>query len=192
MEKQKKQMLFMLILVVLMLAAYLEIRFLNQKQGEKEAAKEAAETIRVTENKATAITEFSYLIDGERLSFTKQGNEWTYDGDAAIDIDENKFETLLEKAVDITAEEEITEYENLSEYGLEEPANVIVFATKDEETIICVGNKNEITGQYYLKTDKCDTVYVVESSMANGFDMTIEQLRAEAEETEDIETTETE
>lgn len=184
MEKQKKQLLVLLVLLILLILAYIGISFYNTSKEEEEAEQAEAETIHVTSLSVSDITEFSYVLDGETLSFTKNGSDWSYDADQSIDIDEDVLETLLEKAADITSTEEVTEYDNLADFGLEEPANVISLTTEEATTTIYVGSENEVTGDYYLMLADGDTIYVVDSTVATGFNKTIEDLTAEPEDTE--------
>ena len=97
MQKQKKQMIVLVILLILLILAYIGVHFYSKKQEEKENAKEEAEKIQVTDLEVSDITQFSYVLDGTTLSFTKNGTEWTYDGDQSVDIDESALETLLNK-----------------------------------------------------------------------------------------------
>lgn len=184
MEKQKKQLLVLLVLLILLILAYIGISFYNTSKEEEKAEQAEAETIHVTSLSVSDITEFSYVLDGETLSFTKNGSDWSYDADQSIDIDEDVLETLLEKAADITSTEEVTEYDNLADFGLEEPANVISLTTEEAITTIYVGSENEVTGDYYLMLADGDTIYVVDSTVATGFNKTIEDLTAEPEDTE--------
>ena len=184
MEKQKKQLLVLLVLLILLILAYIGISFYNTSKEEEEAEQAEAETIHVTSLSVSDITEFSYVLDGETLSFTKNGSDWSYDADQSIDIDEDVLETLLEKTADITSTEEVTEYDNLADFGLEEPANVISLTTEEATTTIYVGSENEVTGDYYLMLADGDTIYVVDSTVATGFNKTIEDLTAEPEDTE--------
>lgn len=184
MEKQKKQLLVLLVLLILLILAYVGISFYNTSKEEEEAEQAEAETIHVTSLSVSDITKFSYVLDGETLSFTKNGSDWSYDADQSIDIDEDVLETLLEKTADITSTEEVTEYDNLADFGLEEPANVISLTTEEATTTIYVGSENEVTGDYYLMLADGDTIYVVDSTVATGFNKTIEDLTAEPEDTE--------
>lgn len=184
MEKQKKQLLVLLVLLILLILAYIGISFYNTSKEEEEAEQAEAETIHVTSLSVSDITKFSYVLDGETLSFTKNGSDWSYDADQSIDMDEDAVETLLEKAVDITSTEEVTEYDNLADFGLEEPANVILLTTEEATITIYVGSENEVTGDYYLMLADGDAIYVVDSTVATGFNKTIEDLTAEPEDTE--------
>lgn len=44
--------------------------------------------------------------------------------------------------------------------------------------------RNAITNEYYLKTGDSDTIYVVDSAPATGFDKSVEDLTAKADDTE--------
>lgn len=186
MRKQRIQILTLLAVVVLLCAAYAGIRYYNEKQEKKEEEAEKAETISVTDLEVSDITKFSYRLEGQQLCFSKDGDNWKYDGDTSLDMDEDAIETMLSKAVEVTAEEAVTEYENLEDFGLETPANTIAITTENGETVLYIGNQNEITNQYYLKTADSDTVYLVGSAVATGFNKSIDELTAE-EETETAE-----
>lgn len=190
MKKQKIQIITLLAAVVLLCAAYAGIRYYNNRQEEKEAEKEKAETITVTDFEVSDITKFSYQLEGQTLSFTKEGENWHYDGDSSVDIDEDAVETLLSKAVNVTAEETVTEYDTLADFGLETPSNTITITTEEGNTTLLIGNQNEITNQYYLKKADSDVIYLVGSAVATGFNKTVEDLTAEEEETETEEPTE--
>ena len=184
MQKQKKQMIVLVILLILLILAYIGVHFYSKKQEEKENAKEEAEKIQVTDLEVSDITQFSYVLDGTTLSFTKNGTEWTYDGDQSVDIDESALETLLNKASAITASDEVTEYDDLADFGLDDPANTVTLKTDSGLTTIYIGSQNEITNEYYLKTGDSDTIYVVDSAPATGFDKRVEDLTAKADDTE--------
>ena len=184
MKKQKIQIITLLAAVVLLCAAYAGIRYYNNRQEEKEAEKEKAETITVTDFEVSDITKFSYQLEGQTLSFTKEGENWHYDGDSSVDIDEDAVETLLSKAVNVTAEETVTEYDTLADFGLETPSNTITITTEEGNTTLFIGNQNEITNQYYLKKADSDIIYLVGSAVATGFNKTVEDLTAEEGETE--------
>ena len=144
----------------------------------------------MTDFEVSDITKFSYQLEGQTLSFTKEGENWHYDGDSSVDIDEDAVGTLLSKTVNVTAEETVTEYDTLADFGLEIPSNTITITTEEGDTTLFVGNQNEITNQYYLKKADSDVIYLVDSAVATGFNKTAEDLTAEEEETETEEITE--
>lgn len=190
MPKQKKQLVVLLAVLLVLGISYACIHIYNQKQKEKE--EDETESIAVTELDASQVTQFSYIQDGVTLSFTKNGTKWQYDADGGIDIDEDGIETMIEKASGIIATDEITEYDDLTQYGLEEPSNVITMTRAEGITTLYIGTQNEMTSEYYVKTGDSDSVYVVDGTTVSGFDKTVEELTAaeETEATENIESTE--
>lgn len=193
MEKQKKQFAVLLAVLVVMILVYLGIRFYNQKAEEKETAEEEAETVTVTDFDTDDVTAFSYQLNGETLSFTKDGDNWFYDGDVTLDLDESVVTTMLSAASNLTTTDVLDEYDSLADYGLDAPENTITITTSDGVITLMVGSSNEITGDYYMMTGDSDTVYLISSSLSSSFGKTVEELIAEEEETEateEVETTE--
>ncbi len=188
MEKQKRQFTVVLAVLVVLVLVYFGIRFYNQKKEEREEEQEAAETITVTDFDVKDVTAFSYQLDGQTLSYTKEGEDWLYDGDNTLDLDEDVVETMLSSADSLTAEEALEEYDSLADYGLDTPANTIVITTPDGTTTLLVGNSNEITGEYYVMKEGSDDVYLVGTALDNTFGKAVEDL-LEEEETEDTEET---
>lgn len=188
MEKQKKQVLILTVLLLVLVIAYLAIHIYNGKQEEKESAKEEAEKIYITNDAVEDITAFSYVLTGETLSFAKSGDEWIYDGDTSCNLDESVIETMLGKVASITADECLSEPESLDSYGLDAPSGQITLTTDEETVTLFIGNRNAITGSYYLKKDGDDKVYLVSSTVASACTKNISDLLTE----EDTETEEPE
>ena len=187
MEKQKKQVLILAVLLLVLVVAYFAIHIYNGKQEEKESAKEEAEKIYVTNDAVEDITAFSYVLDGETLSFTKSGDEWTYDGDTSCNLDESVIETMLGKIASITADECLSD-----SYGLDAPSGQVTLTTDEQTVTLFIGNRNAITGSYYLKIDGDDKVYLVSSTVATACTKSISDLLAEEDtETEEPEEAET-
>ena len=185
MQKQKKQFIVILIFLLVLVAVFAGVRAFNQSRDEKEAEQEAAEEIIVVDLETSDITAFSYQLDGETLSFIKNGENWNYDGDSSIDLDEDKVETILSYAASLTADEAFDSEVAIEDYGLSEPSNSIVLKTAEKEIRLSIGEKNELLGGYYLQTNDSDKIYLVSSSIATQFSKTIDDLTAEEEETEE-------
>ena len=182
MRKQQKQMLGMLVLLVILVAAYFGVRAYNDKQEEKEAAEGV---VTVTDFTTDEVTRFSYTLDGEVYSYTKDGESWTWDGDTALDLQESMVKTMLNAVAGLTASEEMTEYEALSDYGLEEPSAAISVTTDAGTTTLYVGNKNDITGTYYVKCSNSESVYLISKNLSSTFSKLPEDMIVE-EETEEV------
>lgn len=186
MQKQRKQFIITIVILLVLLLAYIGIHVYNQKQEEKKEKEEKENEITVTALDTDAITSFSYQVSGETLSFTKNGDEWSYDQDTSLDLDEDVVNGMLEKAAALTAEDSFDDYDSLTDYGLDQPSNTITLTTKDSTTTLYLGNQNAMTSQYYLMTGDGETVYVVDNTIATTFSKTVDTLVKE----EDTETEE--
>lgn len=187
MKRQKKQLLLLVIVLLLLLLAYIGIRFYNQKQEENDAKEKETETVQVTEIDTSEITHFSYQQDGNTLSFTKEGEDWIFDADSSVSLDASAIESMLSVAGSLNATEEITEYENEAAYGLDAPANTITLTDEKGTITLYLGNENAISGGYYLKTSNSGTIYLVGDEIVSVFSKSVEELTAEADETEETE-----
>lgn len=184
MEKQKKQFIVVLILLVVAVAAYLILHVYNDKKEAKEEAEEDADTITITDFDTDDVTAFSYQLNGETLSFTKDGDNWLYDGDTSLDLDEGSITSMLSAVSNLTTEEALEEYDSLSDYGLDTPSNTITVTTADGTITLLAGNQNEITNSYYMMTGDSDTVYLISTDLNSTFGSAVDDLIAEEEETE--------
>lgn len=188
MKRQKKQFVVILIALAVVLVATIGMKTYNKNQEEKETAEEEASTIYISQVQTDSITSFSYEIGEVTYSFTKDGEDWIYDGDSSVDIDEDAVETMLNSLEALTATDEIN-CEDLSEYGLEEPSDVISYTTDSGSVTLSVGNKNDMLGSYYVMTGEDGKVYLTNTSLADVFSKTPEELTA-SEDTESVENTE--
>ena len=191
MKKQKKQFLGMLLILAVLAAAYGGIHVYNQKQEKKEAGEEA-EKLTVADFKTDDVTAFSYVLGGQVYAYTKTDGEWTWDGDISLTLDTSQIDAMLDAVTGLTAESEITDGEDLAQYGLENPSGIITLNTADGTTTLQLGDKNAVTGQYYLKVAESDKIYLVSRDLSGTFSKTPQELlkEKETEETESVDATE--
>ena len=185
MHKQKKQFIIILVLLVICVVAYIGICIYNDKQAEKTAAKEEAATIHITDMDVEDVTAFSYIYNEETISFVKEDDTWYDENDRSISIDQDAIETMLTTAVAITTTDAITDYDDTSEYGIDNPSTVITITTADGTTTLTIGSENSMLSQYYLMKDGDDSLYLVESSVYTVFQKSVEDLIATEETTEE-------
>ena len=188
MKKQKIQFIILLIVLAVLIAATFGMKWYNKNKEEEKAAEEEVATIYISKVDTDSITAFSYEVNQVTYSFTKNGDSWTYDGDTSIDIDADAINTMLDTFSSLTATDEIT-YDDLSDFGLDNPTDLVTYTTADGSTTIYVGNKNDMLGSYYVMTGEDSKVYLTETSLADKFSKTIEELTV-TEDTESVESTE--
>lgn len=191
MKKQKKQLIMLAGVLAICLVAYFRIGYYNDLQEEKEAEEVTNNIIYVTDFDYDEVTSFSYLYEDATYSYTKEGDNWFYDGDNTLDMDESEIKTVLYYAGCVTADEKLTEYDDLSSYGFDKPTNIISLTVNGEELVIKIGAENEMLGLYYLVVEGNDNLYLVDDSLLSNFEITYADLEYVPEETETESGTET-
>ncbi len=185
MKKQKKQLIALCILLLVCIVAWVCLTKWNKSQEQKKQEEEEASKVTVTDIATEDVNAFSYQYNNETLSFVKEDGTWYYEADKSIALDRDAVETLAATAAQLTAEQEIKDYEDLSEYGLDTPSNTITLTTDKGTTTLLVGNKNDMLSQYYVKTDQSDSIYLAGSAIYSAYQKGIEDLTA-AESTTEI------
>ena len=93
---------------------------------------------------------------------------------------------LLGNATSITASKKFDSDADTSDFGLDEPQNVVKLSTADKTYTITIGEKNAMLGEYYIKVN--DDVYLSSTTILGTIPDSIDDMIA----TEDSESTETE
>ena len=112
--------------------------------------------------------------------------QWVCDNDTSLKINTSKVTSLLGNATSITASKKFDSDADTSDFGLDEPQNVVKLSTADETYTITIGEKNAMLGEYYIKVN--DDVYLSSNTIIGTIPDSIDDMVA----TEDSESTETE
>jgi uncharacterized membrane protein len=193
MKKQKIQFIVILIVLAVLIAATFGMKWYNKNKEEEKTAEEEASTIYISKVDVDTITAFSYEVDHVTYTFTKDGDTWTYDGDTSLDMDEEAIDSMLATLSSLTAIEEISDYTDLKEFGFDQPEDLISYTTSEGSVSLFVGNKNDTLNAYYIISADGGSIYLTETSLADAFSKTIEDLTVteDTESTENAEGTET-
>lgn len=176
MNGQKKQFIGICVLVVLCVAAYFGLKTYNAKTAEKEQKEADSKKIEAVSIDTEKVKSFSYQLNGATITFEKDGDTWYYQSDQSINIDEDKVSTMLAAVAEVTAEEKLENVEDISEYGFDNPTNVLTFTMEDGTRTITIGMQNEITSQYYIMDNNSNAIYIVDSSISTAFSKSIEDM----------------
>lgn len=119
-------------------------------------------------------------------SSTDDDDQWVCDNDTSLKINTSKVTSLLGNATSITASKKFDSDADTSDFGLDEPQNVVKLSTADETYTITIGEKNAMLGEYYIKVN--DDVYLSSNTILGTIPDSIDDMVA----AEDSESTETE
>ena len=183
MSRGRKQVLIASVVLVVILAFYFGAKEYSDQVEKKQQEEEAAETIQVTDFEIADVVAFFYTSADLVVSFELDGETWKNTADESLEIDTEKIESFLENFNAIESNNQISDIENMADFGLEEPMSSITFQFTDSESLTCtVGEYNDVMSVYYFKTNESDTIYTVDGTVANKLSNTVENFVAEVEE----------
>ena len=185
MEKQKKQLIGLLVVLVVAVIAFVVI---SRLPGGEEAEDE--ESYAVTALDADAVTKLVYTNESGTVSLTKSGNDWVYEEDKGVDIDEDTVNNMVSMVASLTSENKLENVTDVSQYGLDNPILKILISDGSTSYTLFVGDYNETTYTYYLCLESdMSTVYTTQSGTISDFqNNTLAELTAEPDTQTDAET----
>ena len=173
MTKQSKTLIALAAVVVVCAAGYVGLRTWNQSQSEVD------ETVYITQlSDPTALT---FTNQYGTYSFTKGEEGWTRDDDSDFPTDQNALDDLAGQAGKLAAVRTISDPEELSSYGLDEPTMEVNLADEDGTQVKLLIGSTADSGDYYAKVDGSDTVYTIASTLPTALDIQVDELIALAE-----------
>lgn len=133
---------------VLALTCAAAVWALHQEERQEQIAS-SGET--VLEIDPDTVRSLSWEYDGETLSFHRDG-PWIYDSDEAFPVSGDSMQELLETFRSFRAAFVITQPEDLSQYGLDNPVCTIEMTTEDQTYVIQLGDYSTMDQQRYVST----------------------------------------
>ena len=179
MKKQKKQLLWMVLVLLLLVGGYFGVQKYNQAQAEKETEDDSLYALNVD---SSEVTELSYTYEGVEYAFVLEDDVWKYRDDETLNLIQSRLNTMAEKLASLAVESQIDNVTDMSVYGLEEPEKVITFLAGGISYKITVGDYNSMSGMDYININDSNVVYAVETGFVDAFDYALEELVEEVEE----------
>lgn len=184
--KQKKGLIILLAVLLVLCIVYFALRSYNQSQKEAEQAKAEAEEIQVVDIENPVEITYS-SEDGSSVSLVKENDTWHLKDDTETALVQDTIENIADTVSDVQAERQIEDPDSLESYGLDSPAYTITVTGEDGTTeTIYIGDGAD--SDYYMTAGDKENVYTVSSSLPNVLEMNTENLKET--ETEDTESTE--
>ena len=184
MKKQKKQLIILLAVLVLLAAAIPGVRYLNERREAAETAEAEQEGSVIIDAAYEDVVKLSYDYEGVNYSFEKSEDVWHSVEEDSRNIKEYSIKSMLSGVAPLTALQVIEDVTDLSQYGLDDPERTISFETASARYILYVGDHNALTGTYYVSMPSENRVYVVEQTVVTRFNQTLEDV-AETEEADE-------
>ena len=168
MKKKTVKLVSAVVVLGVACGAYVGVNSYVSSQEAKEAEKED-KSVDLISLKADAVTAVSFKADDADVEFDKKDDSWTEKSDADFPVNQDTVDDAVKGVASLTADQEISDVEDLSQYELDDPQNTITLTTADGDTTLQVGMESS-NNQYYVKKEDDDkNVYLVSSTSLEPF-----------------------
>ena len=168
MKKKTVKLVSAVVVLGVLCAAYEGVNFYVTSQEEKE--KEESDTsVDLVSLEADDVTAVSFTADENNIEFDKKDATWTEKSDAAFPVNQDTVDSAVKGVASLTADQEIPDAEDLSEYDLDAPQNTITLTTADGDTTLEIGMESSNDQYYVKKADDDKNVYLVSSTSIEPF-----------------------
>lgn len=160
MNKQKKQTIIIAIVVVLLVGIY----FLIDKWPKKpETPQEPSEKLVVLD--ADQIIYLDFKGSDEQLTFTRESasGTWVLQNYTDREVDSSTLTSVLNASCNLTVQQKLENITDYSQFGFDEPGNIVTIKTSSETHTITFGSYNSAGSVIYVMVDSDKTIYVLSS-----------------------------
>lgn len=143
----RKKRVTLCVLLAVFAAVSITAVLVSRHEEKVEQIKNSGETILTIP--IDTVAALSWTNEDGTFSFTK-GEAWTYDGDFAFPVDEEKVNELLAQFEDFAAAFVINDVEDYAQYGLDEPICTISITAGEETYTVELGDFSKMDEQRYV------------------------------------------
>lgn len=171
--KKAKRMIALLMLLVIAAAANVVIGKINQ--ADEDVVSEEKGTFVLTEYEKDDVSGLAWTKGEDSVAFMLSDGQWQYTKDQEFPVDQAAAQALSDTAMEIRADRKIENIENMSDYGLSEPAFTLAISFADgTEIAYSLGDQTPFQDGYYLSVSGQDNcVYVVEDDFSGDFSLVL-------------------
>lgn len=171
-KKQKQLGILAGVLVVLLLIYFLLPKWFTYRE-EQEQKKAEQNTLYVTD--MDEITAFSYDIGNGEMKFEMQDGVWTYMADTDFPLAQGYPQQIAEDFRHLASTRHIEDADELSAYGLDDPAYQIKLTDADGcEVQLYFGNA--VGEEYYVMEADTGYIYTVSSGVVADLQYTLDEM----------------
>lgn len=169
MKKKTVKLVSAVVVLGVACGAYVGVNSYVSSQEKKESEEEDT-SVELTNLSTDNITSVAFTAGQDNVEFDKKDDTWSEKSDADFPVNQDTVNSAVGGVVSLSAAQEISDVEDLSEYDLDSPQNEIKLTTDDGDTVLQIGMENTSTSQYYVKkSDDDKNVYLVDSSAVEPF-----------------------
>ena len=168
MRAKRRTLLVLLGLIVLAAAALALLTWANRR--EEQAASAAGEgTIPLSSFAVEDLTALEYTWQGETVSLSYDGTDWTLSDDPDYHLDQTKCDAMAAALADLKAKRRLDAQPG-EDYGFAAPLLTVSVTASGQTDTFTFGDTNTITGDVYLQKEGEDAIYTAASAKAGCFE----------------------
>ena len=168
MKKKTVKLVSAVVVLGVACGAYVGVNSYVSSQEAKEAEKED-KSVDLVKLKADDVTAVSFKADDADVEFDRKDDSWTEKSDADFPVNQDTVDNAVKGVTSLTADQEISDVEDLSQYDLDDPQNTITLTTADGDTTLQVGMESSNNQYYVKKADDDKNVFLVSSTSLEPF-----------------------
>lgn len=169
MKKKTVKLVSAVVVLGVACGAYVGVNSYVSSQEKKESEEEDT-SVELTNLSTDNITSVAFTAGQDNVEFDKKDDTWSEKSDADFPVNQDTVNSAVGGVASLSAAQEISDVEDLSEYDLDSPQNEIKLTTDDGDTVLQIGMENTSTSQYYVKkSDDDKNIYLVDSSAVEPF-----------------------
>lgn len=168
MKKKTVKLVSAVVVLGVACGAYVGVNSYVSSQEAKEAEEED-KSVDLISLKADDVTAVSFKADDAVVGFDRKDDSWTEKSDADFPVNQDTVDDAVKGVASLTADQEISDVEDLSQYELDDPQNTITLTTADGDTTLQVGMESSNNQYYVKKADDDKNVYLVSSTSLESF-----------------------
>lgn len=168
MKKKTVKLVSAVVVLGVACGAYVGVNSYVSSQEAKEAEEED-KSVDLISLKADEVTAVSFKADDADVEFDRKDDSWTEKSDADFPVNQDTVDDAVRGVASLTADQEISDVEDLSQYELDDPQNTITLTTADGDTTLQVGMESSNNQYYVKKVDDDKNVYLVASTSLEPF-----------------------
>ena len=181
MKNKTVKMILAVAVLTVCCGAYAGVKTYVSHQEQKESEAESEENTSVFTASADDIKSLAFMVDDTETTFEKKDDSWVKKDDTDFPVNQSTLDSAASSVTSVESDRVLEDVDDLAEYGLDSPANIIKIVTKSEDedgddttATLYVGDENSSTSQYYVRKDDDEkTVYLVDSSCVEPFTKTL-------------------
>lgn len=172
-------MIIMLVLLAAVLASFFGIKKYKKTHTSSEESSETEYTI--TSMDASKADKFTVKTGDTSMSFSKSGDNWVYDDDKTVELDQTKMSGIVSSLYNSSSTIKIVNPSDLEQYGLGDGAMEIELSSGTTKTKITLGSFNQMISKFYIMKDGDKAVYAITGDELSNLSGGIDSLKAAAD-----------